>query len=221
MKANEIGIAQIDVLFRRIFADHGLKYEGLWRNTQYTWLAIAILKSGIFSGRELITSTGKRYIIANTTDDSFDMLDYLLFDLVRTYLDYLSDDILDVFDRYFWWMAEIAQLGGVQKRRLEGLWQEWRKKILKRCDEGKINLVLWRHTIFKDENPPPPMAYELAKNFLRHVPQAYAKHIAAWTNSVLIALEIEPVNENTLRIYVGKLKKAAASLPRGPISITK
>jgi hypothetical protein len=220
MEANESGISQSAVLFRRIFADHGLKYEGLWRNTQYTLPAIAILKSGFFSGRELITSTGKRYIIANPADDSFDMLDYLLFDLVRTYLDYLSDDILDVFDRYFWWMAEIAQLGGVQKRRLEGLWQEWRKKILKRCDEGKINLVLWRHTIFKDENPPPPMAHELSKNFLRHIPQAKSKHVVEWTNRVLKALEIEPENENTLRLYVGKLKIAAAQ-HAGPISITK
>ena len=118
MEVNEGRTSQGDVLFRRIFADHGLKYRDLWRNTQYTWPAIAILKAGILSGRELITSTGKRYILANPADESFDMLDCLLFDLVRTYLDYLSDDILDVFDRYFWWMAEIAQLGGVQKRRL-------------------------------------------------------------------------------------------------------
>jgi hypothetical protein len=214
----------LDRTRERTFAEHGITYRGVWLYPEYFKPALAMLKLGIILEGGLVTSSGKKYYI--DLRDSVgrpveEKIDYLLFDLVRAYLDYSSPtDILFHYDQNFWQMAEIAQMGGIQKRRLEGLWEEWREKISKRLVEGKINRKFWLQIIW-DGPPPPPLSRELAKTFLRYVPQADAKHIAAWTNSVLIALENKPEKENTLRLYVGKLKKSAAAQPRGPICITE
>ena len=211
----------------RVFTEHGIRYTGVWLLPGYFKAALAILKLGIISGGELIGSTGKKYHI--DLRDSLgspvgEKIDHLLFDLVRAHLDYslFHTDILHAFDRSFDGMAEIAQLGGIQPRRLESLRLEFRGKISARIVEGNISPKLTHaiHQAISGEDPP-PLANELSKIFFQYVPQAFATHIVAWTNSVLIALGNEPENENTLRIYVGKLKKVAAAQPRGHISITE
>jgi hypothetical protein len=229
MATDETNAFQRGSLHRRIFADHGIKYQGLWQDTEYTRPVVAILKLGIISGGDLISSTGKKYPI--DLMDSVgrpvpvdEKVDCLLFDLVRAHLDYsrFHTDILYAFDRSFDGMAEIAQLGGIQPRRLESLRLEFRGKISARIVEGNIAPKLTHaiHQAISGEDPP-PLANELSKIFFQYVPQAFATHIVAWTNSVLIALGNEPANENTLRIYVGKLKKVAGAQPRGHISITE
>jgi len=221
MATDETSDFQRTTLARRIFAEHGITYTGVWRVPEYTWAALAIFKSGIFSGRELIAPTGKR--VSVDLDDKEGM-DHLLFDLVRAYLDCrifsMHPEILSVFDQYFEWWAGIARLGGIQPRRLERLRQKFRKKISERIVEGKIHPD-WMHILVTGEVPP-PLAQQLVEVFLRYVPlKTPSIHIMAWTNTVLIALGEEPENENTLRLYIGRRKKDLMQAPEGPISITE
>jgi hypothetical protein len=212
---------QRTALVRRIFASNGIAYTGVWRYTEYTEPALAILQSEIFLGGKLISPKGRRYPIVDpqgAPDQG-----HLLFYLVRAYLDYdllgpfLNLDILSSFDQYFEWWAEIAQLGGIQKGRLDRLQKDFREKISKRVFEGKIT-AHWRVFIQTGEDPP-SLAYRVAKTFVDYVPEAKNTHIVAWTNSVLKAWGKEPVeSHNTLRLYVGKLKKERL---HGPLSISE
>jgi hypothetical protein len=222
MAIGETNDLQRTALARRIFADHGIKYGGgLWQNTEYTKPALAILQSGIFSRGELIAPKGQRYPIVDSQGAPDQ--NHLLFDLVKTCLDYdlsgsfLNMDILSSFDYYFEWWAEIAQQGGIQKGRLGRLQKEFRDRISKRVVEGKIS-PHWRHVMQTGEDPP-SLARRLAEIIVGYVPKAHNTHIVAWTNGVLKGLGKDPEEGDTsLRLYVGKMKKGR---PQGPISITE
>ena len=220
MSTNETLDFQKNNLARRKFAEHGItSYSGVWLLPQYKKAALAILNSGILSKGELIGPKSQRYSVADSQGKPDQ--DHLLFDLVQTFLDYdpISShrEILSIFDQYYWWMAEIAQLGGIQQKRLEKLHGEFRDKISKRVIEGKIS-PHWQQIIWTGE-PPLSLSRAFAKIFVDYVPKAHSTHIVAWTNSVLKALGKEPdESDNTLRLYVGKIKKKR---PQGPISITQ
>jgi hypothetical protein len=222
MATGETNDLQKTALERRIFANHGIKYGGgLWQDTEYTTPALAILQSGIFSRGELIAPKGQRYTIVDSQGAPDQ--DHLLFDLVRNCLDYdlsgsfLNMDILSSFDHYFEWWAEIAQQGGIQKGRLGRLQKEFRDRISKRVVEGKIS-PHWRHVMQTGEDPP-SLARRLAETFVGYVPKAHNTHIVAWINIVLKVLGKEhEESDNSLRLYVGKIKKGR---PQGPISITE
>lgn len=220
MATDETNDFQKDVLARRKFAEHGItSYTGVWLLPQYKRSALAILNSGILSKGELIGPKSQRYSVVDSQGKPDQ--DHLLFDLVQTFLDYdpISShrEILNIFDQYFWWMAEIAQLGGIQQKRLERLHAEFRGKISKRVVEGKIS-PHWQQIIWTGESPP-SLGRAFAKIFVGYVPKAHGTHIVAWTNSVLKALGKEPdESDNTLRLYVGKIKKERSE---GPISITQ
>lgn len=222
MATGETNDLQRTALARRIFADHGIKYGGgLWQDTEYTKPALAILQSGIFSRGELIGPKSQRYSVVDSQGKPDQ--DHLLFDLVKTCLDYdlsgsfLNVDILSSFDHYFEWWAEIAQQGGIQKGRLGRLQKEFRDRISKRVFEGKIS-PHWRHVMQTGEDPP-SLARRLAGTFVDYVPKAHNTHITAWTNSILKVLGKEhEEGDDSLRLYVGKIKKGR---PQGPISITE
>ncbi len=198
-------------LIRRKFNDLGIGYVGVWRSPGYTKGALAIINSGIFSKKELISSTGKKYAVD---------IDYLLFTLVRTALDYdivfLHSDILRETDELFERIGEIAyiaKIGLPLVKRIEKNWQDFRKEVSTSVCEGKVP-PLWRYIVATGEKPE-PKAHRLVKIFLEHVPlETPATHLTKWTNSVLQSLGLEPVADRTLREYISKEKQKLKDAPK-------
>lgn len=213
----------------RIFTEYGIRYTGVWLLPEYFRGALAILKLGIISGDELIGSSGKKYHIDlrdSLGNPEIEKIDYLLFDLVRTGLDedlfLLHSDILRALDESFERIVEIvrvAQAGLVLEGHIKDVWDECRYKVSVRVIEGKVP-PLWRHVILTGKKPL-SLGRRLSEIFLSYVPQASAIDIAAWANSLIMALDREPEKFNTLRVYVGKRKKDLMQAPKGPISITE
>jgi len=219
MYTDEKNDFQRTVLWRRIFNNHGLKYQEhqkVWRLLpEFAPPILAILTSGIFSG-EALKGPKCKYPVA---------VGDLLVKLAFVALDYDisvngDDDTLIHLDIYFEWLIgiiRIAQLGLILEKRIKKLWQACHEKLSARILEGKAP-PSWTY-IQLAAKAPPPKAHRLVDIFLDFVPiEAPATYLATWTNSVLRCVGEEPVPDRTLRGYIAQEKQKRKEAPSANIS---